>query len=152
MNLRENINILLNEGKQVGTLYHFTSLSGLYGILKTGYININEDGFVSTTRDKNLNTSEFDSEYEEPNYVSIYLDGNKISQNYKISPFSFGYMGKENKEFEEIIHTSKKGLPVYNYIIGIRFGIDDESDYEYKRYYDKLINISISKNITIIES
>jgi len=138
---------LLNEGKQVGTLYHFTTLRGATGILTLGKIKINEDGVISTTRDKNLNTAEFDTEGDpDENIVRIDLDGNKISNNYKIQPYSFGHIGKENLEFEEQIVTGKEGLPI-KYITNIKIMVNNEDEYSYKKYFNSLTQIIQDKNI-----
>jgi len=138
---------LLNEGKQVGTLYHFTTLRGATGILTSGKIKINEDGVISTTRDKNLNTAEFDTEGDpDENIVRIDLDGNKISNNYKIQPYSFGHIGKENLEFEEQIVTGKEGLPI-KYITNIKIMVNNEDEYSYKKYFNSLTQIIQEKNI-----
>ena len=138
---------ILKEAKHVGTLYHFTTLRGLIGIINSGKIRINEDGVISTTRDKNLNTSEFDSEGEpEDNIVRIDLNGYKISNKYKIKPYSFGHIGKENLEFEEQIETGKEGLSI-NYITNVKIIINNNNDYSYKKYFDSLINLLKEKNI-----
>ena len=138
---------LLNEGKQVGNLYHFTTLRGATGILTSGKIKINEDGVISTTRDKNLNTAEFDTEGDpDKNIVRIDLDGNKISNSYKIQPYSFGHIGKENLEFEEQIVTGKEGLPI-KYITNIKIMVNNEDEYSYKKYFNSLTQIIQDKNI-----
>jgi hypothetical protein len=138
---------LLNEGKQVGNLYHFTTLRGATGILTSGKIKINEDGVISATRDKNLNTAEFDTEGDpDENIVRIDLDGNKISNNYKIQPYSFGHIGKENLEFEEQIVTGKEGLPI-KYITNIKIMVNNEDEYSYKKYFNSLTQIIQEKNI-----
>jgi len=144
--IKEEILKVLNEGKQVGTLYHFTTLRGITGILTSGKIRTNEDGVVSATRDKNLNTSEFDSEGEpDENVVRIDLDGDKISNNFQIKPYSFGHMGKENLEFEEQIITKKDGLPI-KYITNIRIIINNKDEYSYT-YLDSLVKKIQEKNI-----
>jgi len=75
---------LLNEGKQVGTLYHFTSLSGGENIIKSNILKpINYD-FISLTRDKNLYKT---SDHIEGGLVRLTLDGDKLSNNFKIKPY-----------------------------------------------------------------
>jgi hypothetical protein len=142
------VNLLkeITEGKQVGTLYHFTTLKGALGILTSKRIRTNEDGVVSATRDKNLNAAEFDTEGEaDKNIVRIDLDGNKISNRYKIKPYSFGHIGKENLEFEEQIITKNDGLSI-EYITNIKIIINNKDEYSYK-YFDSLIKIIQEKNI-----
>jgi hypothetical protein len=80
---------LLNEGKQVGTLYHFTNLFSLIKILETNTFkgsnawNKNEKPFVSFTRNKNG----WGLVSGPGKTVRITIDGNKLSNNYKISPY-----------------------------------------------------------------
>jgi hypothetical protein len=78
----------LNEGKQVGPLYHYTSTDALKSILQSNKIKgsfmyeVNEKELygVSTTRNKN-----FQYDPQRTN-VRITLDGDKLSNNYKITP------------------------------------------------------------------
>lgn len=113
------MNILL-EAKQIGLIYHFTSLENLENILKTNILestSLNPPEMkkllpkyatqvVSTTRDKYF--------YKHPkidnrslnhgdNYIhcAIILDGNKLSNNY--SAMAFDYVGfiDPDEEFQE---------------------------------------------------
>jgi hypothetical protein len=84
----------INEGKQVGILYHWTNNNNLLNILNTNTLvpNYTEGGgmhkdqsgpYVSFTRSKNKNQFTI---AEEANTLLI-IDGNKLSNNYKIIPF-----------------------------------------------------------------
>ena len=84
----------ITESKQVGTLYHYTSADGLKGILQSNSINASEEEylgndlyFVSFTRNKNFHKkgSAFDVSMD----YRIALDGNKLSNKYKITPFAY---------------------------------------------------------------
>lgn len=102
----------INEGKQVGTLYHVTSPEKYkkiinQNVLKGGFINIDgkETVGISTTRNKNF---KYDG-----NTVQIALDGDKLSNKYKIRPYDYwmrNYPVHNNPqaqdEDEEIILTS----------------------------------------------
>lgn len=76
---------ILNEGKQVGILYHYTDRKNVKNILNKGLkFSKPQDEisssqyYISTTRKKqNLK-----------HLVEIILDGDKISQNYKIIPIN----------------------------------------------------------------
>ena len=75
---------ILNEGKQVGILYHYTDRKNVKNILNKGLKfskpqdEISSSHYISTTRKKqNLK-----------HLVEIILDGDKISQNYKIIPIN----------------------------------------------------------------
>ena len=108
----ETINESLNEGKQVGVLYHVTSPQRYkqimdQNVLKGGLVDINgkETLGISTTRNKNF---KYDG-----NTVQIALDGDKLSNKYKIRPYDYwmrNYPVHNNPqaqdEDEEIILTS----------------------------------------------
>lgn len=126
----------LSEAKQVGTLYHYTTLLGLLGILKDDKIRkqVYEDKGkskqgVSLTRNKNLN---FTKGY---NSVMIILDGDKISNNYKVEPINAwskheerGATNPTNREQEERVlgdlnHVSKYIVSVvFNEALGTNDG------------------------------
>jgi len=101
--IQENI----TESKQVGTLYHYTSAEGLKGILQSNSIKASEEYylgndlyFVSFTRNKNFHKkgSAFDVKID----YRITLDGDKLSNKYKIKPFAYipGWNYKDNWEYE----------------------------------------------------
>jgi len=78
---------LLNEGKQVGILYHYTSPDNMEDIKKNGIKfsspqqEISNMYYISATRKKQTSWTEYSS-YS----LEIVLDGNKISERYKITP------------------------------------------------------------------
>src|SRR3954470_25002891 len=92
---------ILKEAKQVGLLYHYTSFYGLIGIvkdnvLKTPYVHQE----ISLTRNKDF--------HKHTNIINcncrITIDGDKLSNHYKIVPFQYtGINGKMKYEdqFEE---------------------------------------------------
>jgi hypothetical protein len=84
----------LNEGKQVGLLYHYTSTNGLKGILQSNRINASEENYlgnelyyISFTRDKNFHKK--GSKFGVSTEYRITLDGDKLSNKYKIRPFAY---------------------------------------------------------------
>jgi hypothetical protein len=95
------------EGKQVGTIYHGTTINSLYSMiikdkniqLSSDKIGLNSDAFYpyySFTRNPHIAT--FADE------VRIELDGDKMSNKYKFEPFKYG--GTED-EAEERINADK---------------------------------------------
>ena len=89
----------LNEGKQVGIIYHFTSVPYLERILAAGCIQGTNDflddykgTFVSATRNYDLDWMD--------KSVRLTLDGDAISNNFKVEPIH--YFNKENNaEFRD---------------------------------------------------
>jgi hypothetical protein len=98
---------ILNEAKQVGLLYHYTSVDGLKNILQSNQLKSSEENymgndlnFISFTRNKN-----FDKKGQKFNVKTDYritLDGDKLSNRYKIKPFAYipGWSYKDNWEYD----------------------------------------------------
>jgi len=98
---------ILNESKQVGIIYHYTNKRGLDGILKTNIIKASKEKYmgntmyyVSFTRNKNFHKKgmKFDVKIE----YRITIDGNKLSNNYKIYPFAYipGWNYTDNWDYD----------------------------------------------------
>ena len=98
---------ILNEAKQVGILYHYTSKAGLKSILDSNELNITTESyrdhtlyFISFTRNKNfhrkVNNWNVKTDYR------ITLDGDKLSNKYKIQPFAYvpGWDYTDNWEYD----------------------------------------------------
>lgn len=150
------VNLLkeITEAKQVGDVYHFTSLDGAYGILTDGFILANdEEGQVSTTRNKNLDPADFWDYGYGNTLIRLKLDGDKISNKYKIQPYNYSeepdleppaYLGKNN--FEEQIVTNGQDLPIYPYLKDVMIDISKDSDFN-KKTLSQIENILKEKNI-----
>lgn len=96
----------LEEGKQVGLLYHYTSADGLKGILSSNRINASEEYYlgndlyyISFTRNKNFHNKGY--KFGVKTEYRITLDGNKLSNRYKIIPFAYkpGWNYEDNWEY-----------------------------------------------------
>jgi hypothetical protein len=90
----KSVNKTINEGKQVGPLYHYTSANGLKGILQSNKINASEENYlgnelyyISFTRNKNFHKK--GSKFGVSTEYRITLDGDKLSNKYKIRPFAY---------------------------------------------------------------
>lgn len=78
---------ILKEAKQVGYIYHFTTLSNIEKIIKSNKIEKGKEGYVSLTRDFQL--PNYNGYFNSGEYiVRITIDGNKLSENTKIKPIS----------------------------------------------------------------
>lgn len=97
----------ITEGKQVGLLYHYTSKDGLDGILKTNklkssgeYYKGKELYYVSFTRNKNFH--EKGRTFNVKTDYRITIDGDKLSNKYKIKPFAYlpGWNYEDNWEYD----------------------------------------------------
>lgn len=134
----------LQEGKHIGTLYHFTRPRNLKKIISGSDVSspfelISWNGNISCTRNACMSTEIFNNDFsiKDGYIVRISLDGDKISQKYKIKPAA-GYtdndsdifnQDKNNKrvlrnigEYEEVILIKKinilpfiKQIDIYNY-------------------------------------
>lgn len=127
----------LNEAKQVGLLYHFTTIESLLAILDMNTLMSLGFDAISLTRNKHKFNST-DSQYFSTESCLI-LDGNKLSNNHKIKPYNyFGdkkfYSGEEvppeNWEQEERV-LDKDIENIKDYIVGIIIDYDKMTS-EYK--------------------
>ena len=121
--LNKRIKILeskLLEAKQVGTLYHICTLSAyLKYIIPTDtlsssgkYMNWLYKGsnYVSFTRDKKF-TVETDAVYGADVLIKLVVDGDKLSEHYKIGPyndFAYDYTGNKFDDSDMILHREKE--------------------------------------------
>jgi hypothetical protein len=90
---------LLNEGKQVGILYHYTSPDNIEDIKKNGIKfsspqqEISNMYYISTTRKKQ----------KWKHQSQITLDGDKISEKYKISPIQASTFLDYDEEWLKVV-------------------------------------------------
>jgi hypothetical protein len=109
----------LIEAKQVGVLYHFTSFYYLHDIIEDNFIlKSTIMPFVSFTRNKQMNTDTVS------NSVRITIDGNKLSDKYRILPHADtegGYGRNTTDESEERISLKRypQGVNIKNCILKI---------------------------------
>ena len=104
--IKEEISKVLNESKQVGTLYHYTDLSNMESIKKQGLRftppqnEVSDMYFISTTRRK-----------QDWGGIEISLDGDKISEKYKITPIQAStFIDPPGKKWEKYIHSKIDSL------------------------------------------
>lgn len=149
----------LNEAKQVGTLYHFTNYVNMIGIINSKFVlttnQIQIQPYVSFTRNKNLNPDSISTD------TRLTVDGNKLSDRYKISPHAdtkAGYGRSSVDESEERISLLKypEGVDVSKFILAIdikkpnyNVDYDDEDSYGPPSLlnYEKLIKTLQENNI-----
>ena len=91
---------VLQEAKQVGTLYHSTTYNNAINILKTNTLYSDRSFGISTNRNLDLFKKGFGD-------VCFVLDGNKLSSKYKIFPFQFG-----QEDSQETIIQDKKNKSI----------------------------------------
>lgn len=139
------LNYKLFEGKQVGTIYHFTDIFSLNDLTKDysehePSLNFKEDDsgsfnlrnmtyFISTTR-------KFDFIW---NPIRFSLNGNKISEKYKIVPIDYfslnpkdlEHFKRDPNQYEERIITKKENesLSIKDYCIRVDICTDPKYDY-----------------------
>lgn len=96
------------EGKQVGVIYHFTTIDTLYDLLHRAryvtkdinkiYLKYGYRTNISFTRNFNMRSPELK---KEKRCVRIAIDGDKLSHHHKIEPFSDPIYDKNRLEREE---------------------------------------------------
>lgn len=99
-------NNFLLEAKSVGNLYHIVDLDKIFYILDNNKITNYHFRYISTTRDKSLSGYVGDNP---TSFFKLELDGDKLSNKYKIGPFV--YKSRTNISFteekEEVIKTNE---------------------------------------------
>ena len=140
---------LIFEAKQVGIIYHFTSIEALYRILETNKMKSNL-GHISFSRNARLGYMNAD--------VRIVFDGNKMSNKFKFQPYMHGNPFYDDDpvqlrkmygdEWEEtIMKSSISGVLKYVKKIDILDEIQDyKSDIEKLNYFKKKAPSSIKFN------
>jgi hypothetical protein len=141
---------ILSERKQVGVIYHYTTLGGLQGILETNKL-IAQRNFISFTRNKNY--------YPWKTSVKLSFDGTKLSDKYKIQPFSdVGNITANTDEQEEIIKLRKIDN-ISKYLLSVeintlKFSTLDEKLWNdsYLDYIKQTMHSSFNSSIISIKS
>lgn len=140
-NIKINVIDSLDEAKQVGNVYHFTSITSYLQILADNKIDAaglsDNSKTISTTRDQNFTTRK--RALGNTPEIGIILDGNKLSDKYKVKPYDYNYdnPGEEEEvgdEQEELWFGKKLGKQggirnIKSYINGIVFT---------KHFFDRL--------------
>ena len=117
---------LLNEAKQVGNLYHFTNIQAIENILNKDMMSIGTRGFISFTRSKHgviakrgRSKNTFVNPYGK---FKITIDGDKLSNNNKIEPFSYSGSLDMKPNWDNMEERVKKDIKnIKRYIKEIRF-------------------------------
>lgn len=133
---------ILNEMKQVGILYHYTNIINLLSILTTNKLISKNVPYISFTRDKlfHKNTRYNIGGME----CRLVIDGNKLSNNYKIKPYSYHFYDLpdvKNDESEEKIDTNViKNIDKYIIDIELFFNENEyQNQINHKRGFESLI-------------
>jgi hypothetical protein len=129
----------LDESKQVGTIYHYTTFNSGLKILQSNQLKSGEAADstrskpiygVSFTRDKRFHNKHnigFDvSSFGQRPEVRFTVDGDKLSNNYKIQPYAqiggAGRFEKQHEEFEaeeRVVANKPFTIPILTYLKSI---------------------------------
>jgi hypothetical protein len=119
--LEENIQAL-DERKQVGNLYHFTSYSSLIQIINSGFVLTTKhkdiQPYVSFTRNKSMYSDSISTQ------ARLTIDGTKLTDKYKLSPHAdekAGYGRTSVDESEERVSLLRypKGVDVSKSLVEV---------------------------------
>jgi hypothetical protein len=69
------------EAKNMGAIYHFTSIEGLMGILESDKLKAGEFDYLSFTRNSRLNFQDFG--------VRLTFDGDRMSDKFHFEPYMY---------------------------------------------------------------
>ncbi len=132
----DQVSQFIDEGKQVGTLYHFTSYVSMVQILKSNLVlktfQMDIQPYVSFTRNKQFTSDTISTQ------VRIVVDGDKLSNKYSISPHAdtkAGYGRTGQDEAEERISLIKypRGVDIRPSLIRVDV-LDFMSYYDFDKY------------------
>jgi hypothetical protein len=134
---------LLKEAKQVGTIYHFTTLGGLQSILESDVLRAQRD-YISFTRNK--------SYYPWSTTVKISVDGDKLSNHYKIEPYhdSEKLISGSDEAEERVMKKQIQGIS--KYVINIEINTRKFKEFDkslWKQGYYEFIQNTNKKHIPI---
>ena len=129
------------ESKQVGILYHYTSINSLFSILKDNKLKLFTSS-ICFTRNKNL------AKITEFTHCRLVIDGDKLSNNYKLIPYDFRYYDEDWEDDECEERCGKEINNVLKYIIRIDISLHwyqllTEEQLEFMKYLN--INLNIIK-------
>jgi hypothetical protein len=167
----------LLESKQVGIIYHYTTFNSGLKILQSNQLKSGEAAdsiktnpifAISFTRDKRFHDNHVvgfeESSFGNTPQLRLTLDGNKLSNRFKVQPYSQGgAFSKDRKGFEaeeRVISDKTFMIPLSDYLISVdvlveykKTGKDDwdmEWDYEtYAPIRAKIIKFALDKNLPI---
>jgi hypothetical protein len=167
----------LNESKQVGVIYHYTTFENGLKILQSNQLKADHTAdstnakpvySISFTRDKRFHDNHrigfTDSSFGQTPQVRFTVDGNKLSNKYKVQPYSQGGVfskGRKGFEAEERVISDKPFfIPIIHYIKSVdvlieykKPGKDDwdmEWDYEtYAPLSAELVKFAQDKNLPV---
>jgi hypothetical protein len=167
-------NHLLKEGKQVGVIYHYTNVRSAIGIINSNSMYKHKETFnnskvehkgISFTRDKlfNINTRLI----EKDPFVRMAFDGDKISNNFNVTPFNaFPNSTRDiepqkleseirvgvgdNQKFEPIKYLLNVTLDVdkaFNYIHNLKYSDKGPEENRNSELKNELANVEQLRNI-----
>jgi hypothetical protein len=142
MKLLSILKTIVLEAKQAGDLYHFTPVSYLKDILLTQYLYPNDENQISTSRRPNMSTQDF-QDMKTNSIARIMLDGDKISNKYKVRPFAFGANENDPEDLgEEQIVVNGQKFPFIPYLKRIDIFLNKKT-----KVNDKIIELLEKANI-----
>jgi hypothetical protein len=169
----------LDESKQVGTIYHYTTFEAGLKILQSNQLKSGEAAdstkqtpvfAISFTRDKRFHDNHvvgFDeSSFGYTPQLRFTIDGNKLSNRFSVQPYSQGgAFSKDRKGFEaeeRVISDKPFTIPLSDYLISVDMLVeykkpkkrdyDWDAEYDYETYAPlraKIVKFTQDKNIPI---
>jgi len=169
---------ILKEAKQVGIIYHYTTFESGLKVLKSNQLKSDHTAEstnakpvfgISFTRDKRFNTANravdfTNSSFGKTPQLRFTIDGNRLSNKFKVQPYSQGGRfdkGKKDFESEERVTSNKLfTITLSNYLISIDLLFeykkpedgDWNAEFDYEEYAPlraEIIQVAKDKNLPI---
>jgi hypothetical protein len=129
----------ITEGKQLGTLYHYTDIKNMVKIIPSnklkGRYKDEQDMFVISFTRNQIFTSQPRQLGGKNLNSRLVIDGNKLSNKYKLSPYAgYGFRRNVDKEQEERLYMENEYLTnLDNYVVHYDFFLEKILDRTYYR-------------------
>jgi hypothetical protein len=168
---------ILKEAKQVGIIYHYTTFESGLKVLESNQLKSSDAAdstnakpvfAISFTRDKRFHENHAvdftNSSFGKRPQLRFTIDGNKLSNKFKVQPYSQGGVfdkGEKGFESEERVISDKLfTIPLSNYLISVDVLFeykepkdgDWEAEFDYEEYAPlraEIIQFAQDKNLPI---
>ena len=143
---------LLQEAKQVGTLYHHTRYYNAANILKTSELCSSREAYddgmyaVSFTRDADFHGNFLSNKGGDQ--CRFVINGDKLSNNYKIRPYAESEWDPRAESEEQVRGHKWFCIPILKYVERIDFLSEPTGDFDVK-HYKNIIELCREKDIKI---
>ena len=140
---------IIKESKQVGIIYHFTTVESLSNILTDGGLKNTTNKYISFTRNFDLLNTSSNFKIGE-HIIRFALSGDKLSNKYRIEPYlDKGWAKRQDNENEErVLLPRGQLLKCFDSLLQIEIIKNNR----YKQIVDILSNFDLSVQVDFVSA